>query len=55
MVLIAGDVAGGGAFYFADGVGEAVPVGLALAVFVPCAFDLIGGSGYALDEVFGET
>ena len=55
VVLIAGDVAGGAAFYFADGVGEAVPDGFALAVLVPCAFDLIGGGGHAPEESFGEA
>src|SRR5258708_8101558 len=50
MVGIAGDVAGGCALHFAGGVREAVPDGSALAVFVPGAFDLIGGGGGAPDK-----
>ena len=50
MVGVAGDVAGGGALDLADGVGIAVPDGLAFAVGLPCAFDLIGGSGGSPQE-----
>src|SRR5437899_3305216 len=54
MVGIAGDIAGGGALHLAGSVREAVPDGFALAVFVPSAFDLIGGGGGAPDKFFGE-
>src|SRR5437879_5081451 len=54
MVGIAGDVAGGGALHLAGGVREAVPDGLALAVFAPGAFDLIRGGGRSPNKFIGE-
>src|SRR5207302_4535960 len=54
MIGIASDVAGVSAFYFADGVREAVPDGFALAVNVPCSLDLIGGSGRTPEKIFWE-
>jgi hypothetical protein len=55
MVLIAGDVPCGSTFYFAGSVGEPVPNRFAFAVFVPCAFDLVGGGGRPPEEAFGKT
>src|SRR6266478_4677061 len=54
MVGIAGDIAGSGALHLAGSVREAVPDGFALAVFVPAAFDLIGGGGGTPDKFFGK-
>src|SRR2546421_6590001 len=54
MVGIASDVASGGALYLAGGVREAVPDGLALAVFAPGAFDLIGGGGRSPNKFVGK-
>jgi hypothetical protein len=55
VVVVARDVAGGGAFDFARRVSESVPDGLAFAVGVPGAFDLVGGGGHAPEEVVGES
>src|SRR5579859_7351416 len=52
MIRIAGDIAGGGAFYFAGSVREAIPDGFTFAVFVPAAFDLVRGGGGAPEKVF---
>jgi hypothetical protein len=41
VVVVAGDIAAGGIFDLAGGVGEAIPNGLAFAVGVPGAFNLI--------------
>ena len=54
MIGIAGGVAGVAVLDFAGSVREAVPDGLAFAVFVPRAFDLIGGSGCAPEKTLGE-
>src|SRR5580704_5037861 len=54
MIGVAGCVAGVAIFDFAGGMGEAVPDGFALAVFVPRAFDLIRGGGGAPEEALGE-
>ncbi len=54
MILIAGDVAGCSAFYFAYRVREAVPDGLAFAVLVPCAFNLIRSGGHAPEKSIGK-
>jgi hypothetical protein len=44
MVVIAGDVGVGAVLDAAASVGKTIPDGFTLAVFVPGAFDLIGGS-----------
>ena len=54
MIGIAGHVAGVAILDFAGSVREAVPDRFALAVFVPRAFDLIGGGGRAPEEILGE-
>lgn len=52
---IASQERGNPAAHFSRCVGGAVPDGFALAVFVPCAFDLVGGGGGAPEEAFGEA
>src|SRR5215472_3391488 len=54
MVGIAGNVARVATFHLADGVREAVPNRLAFAVFIPCAFDLIGGGCDAKNKFGGK-
>jgi len=54
VVVVAGDVAGIGVGDLAGCVGEAVPDGFAFAIFIPCAFDLVRGSGGAPEEAGGE-
>jgi hypothetical protein len=36
-------------------VGEAIPYGLTLAIFIPCAFDLKRGRGCAPVEILRKT
>jgi len=55
MVVIAGDVGVGAVFYSAVRVGKAVPDRFAFAVFIPGAFDLVGGGGCAPVETFGKS
>src|SRR5580658_7732697 len=55
VVVIAGDVAGVAAFDVAGSMRIAIPDGFAFAVFVPSAFDLIGGRRHAPEKVFGKT
>ncbi len=52
VVVIVGDVAGVAVVGLAGGVGEGVPDGGAAAIFVDCAFDLIGGGGGAPEEAW---
>jgi hypothetical protein len=54
MVMVAGDIGVGAVFDFAGSVGEAVPDGFAFAVFLPGAFDLVGGGGGAPVEIVGK-
>jgi hypothetical protein len=55
MVLIARDIAGHTAAYFAWRMGEPVPDGLALAVLIPRALYLVRGRRCAPDEPFWEA
>ena len=50
VIGVAGYVARVATFYFADRVREAVPNGFAFAIFVPRAFNLIGGGGCAPEK-----
>jgi hypothetical protein len=53
--MVAGDVGVGAVLDFAGRVGKPVPDRFAFAVFIPRAFDLIGGGGCAPVETFGES
>lgn len=55
MIGVASQVARVAIFYFATSMREAVPDRFALAVFVPRAFDLIGGSGRAPKKFLGKV
>ena len=55
VVLIAGNVPGHAAPYFPGCMGESVPYGFALAVHIPRAFHLVGGSGGAPKKAFWKT
>src|SRR5215469_7762134 len=55
MVVVAGDVAGVAILDLTGSMGEAIPDGLAFAIFTPGAFDLIRSSGGAPPETFGEN
>jgi hypothetical protein len=50
VILIAGNVTGGAAFDFTHGMREAIPVGFALSIDVPCSFNLVGGRGHSPEE-----
>ena len=54
MVGIAGHVASRSSLHLAGSMREIVPDGLALAVLLPSAFDLIGGSGGAPNKFVGK-
>jgi hypothetical protein len=54
MVGVASYVASVSVFDFARRVREAVPDRLALAVFFPCAFNLVGSRGRAPEEPLGK-
>jgi hypothetical protein len=51
MIGIARRVARVSVLDFAGSVGEAVPDGFAFAIFLPRAFDLVGGSGRAPEKI----
>jgi hypothetical protein len=55
VVMIASDVAVRSIFNLAWRVGEAIPYGFPLAVFIPCAFDLKCGCGCTPVEILWET
>ncbi len=55
VVLIAGNVACHPAPYLPECMSEFVPDRFALAVLVPCAFNLVRGRGGAPKKAFGET
>src|ERR1019366_6405785 len=54
MIAVAGDVAGVAVLDLAGSMREAVPNGFALAVFVPCTFDLVRGGGCSPPKVLWE-
>src|SRR5262249_29744721 len=54
MVVVAGDIAIVAVMDLPPRVAEAIPDRLALAILVPCAFDLVRGGGRAPDEAVWE-
>ena len=55
MVAVAGHIAGVAVLDVAGSVAEPVPDGLALAIFLPGAFDLVGGGGGAPQKARRES
>jgi hypothetical protein len=51
VIKVAGEVARITILNLAGRMGEAVPDGLSLAVFVPCSFYLVGSTGGAPEKV----
>jgi hypothetical protein len=54
MVAVARDITGGSVLDVTGSVAETVPDGLALAILIPGAFDLVGRRRSAPEEALGE-